>query len=133
MYSNPFRCPISSLGLPIFLLRIAERERWQKMPSMTIHPSDRTVTHNKSLRYFKAIYSFPTSHFFIYILTPDPLLYWNVQQAGVEEKGGSNRVVWSLLAGGASSLLFCWDKLTNHRLLTLSILKYLNKTNLFIC
>ncbi len=26
--------------------------------------------------------------------------------AGAEEKGGSNRVVWSLLAGGANSLLF---------------------------
>jgi hypothetical protein len=33
MYSNPCRFWISSLGLTIFLLRIAERERWQNMPS----------------------------------------------------------------------------------------------------
>jgi hypothetical protein len=34
IYSKPFRFrfPISSLGLPIFLLRITERERWQNMP-----------------------------------------------------------------------------------------------------
>jgi hypothetical protein len=30
--SNPFRFPISSLGLPIFFLRIAEREQWQNTP-----------------------------------------------------------------------------------------------------
>jgi hypothetical protein len=28
IYSNPFRFPISSLGLSIFLLRLAEREQW---------------------------------------------------------------------------------------------------------
>ncbi len=32
IYSNPFRFLISSLGLPIFFLRIDERERWQNMP-----------------------------------------------------------------------------------------------------
>jgi hypothetical protein len=56
IYSNPFRFPISSLGLPIFLLGIAERERWQNMLPMTAHQTDRIVTHNKSLCYFKVIY-----------------------------------------------------------------------------
>jgi hypothetical protein len=56
IYSNPFRFLISSLGLPIFPLRIAERERWQNMPPMIAHQTDRIVTHNKSLCYFKAIY-----------------------------------------------------------------------------
>jgi hypothetical protein len=37
IYSNPFRFPISSLGLPIFFLRIAERERWQNMPPTTAY------------------------------------------------------------------------------------------------
>jgi hypothetical protein len=37
IYSNPFRFPIASLGLPIFLLSIAERERWRDMPTTTAH------------------------------------------------------------------------------------------------
>jgi hypothetical protein len=40
---------------------------------------------------------------------------------------------WSLGAGGAISLLFFCDKLTNLGWLTLSILKYLMKTKKFIC
>ncbi len=39
---------------------------------------------------------------------------------------------WSSGAGGAISLLFFWDKMTNLRWLTLSILKYLMKTKKFI-
>jgi hypothetical protein len=37
IYSNPFSFLISSLGSPIFLLRIAERERWKNMPPTTTH------------------------------------------------------------------------------------------------
>jgi hypothetical protein len=44
IYSNPFRFLISSLGLPIFFLRIAEREQWQNMPLTTTHQTDRVVT-----------------------------------------------------------------------------------------
>jgi hypothetical protein len=44
-YSNPFRFLISSLGLPISLLRIAKRERWQNKPPMITHPTDRIVSH----------------------------------------------------------------------------------------
>jgi hypothetical protein len=70
MHSNPFRFPISSLGLPIFLLRIAEREQWQNMQPMTTHQTDIIVTHNKSLCYFKAIYLISTSHFLITFQRP---------------------------------------------------------------
>jgi hypothetical protein len=48
---NPLQFPISSLGSPIFLLRTAERERWQNMPPMTAHQIDRIVVHNYSLHY----------------------------------------------------------------------------------
>jgi hypothetical protein len=44
IYSNPFRFPISFLGLPIFFLRIAKRERWHNMPPTTAHQTDRIVT-----------------------------------------------------------------------------------------
>jgi hypothetical protein len=44
-----------------------------------------------------------------------------------------NITKWSSGAGGAISLLFFWDKLTNLRWLTLGILKQLCKTNIFIC
>jgi hypothetical protein len=37
IYTNPFRILISSLGSPIFLFGIAEREQWQNMPPMTAH------------------------------------------------------------------------------------------------
>jgi hypothetical protein len=40
IHSNPFRFPISSLGLPIFLLRILEREWWQNKPPTTAHQTD---------------------------------------------------------------------------------------------
>ncbi len=43
-----------------------------------------------------------------------------------------NVTKWSLGAGGAISLRFFCDKLTNLRWLTLSILKYLMKTKKFI-
>jgi hypothetical protein len=43
IYSNPFRFPIFSLGLPIFFLRKAERERWQNMLPTTAHRTDRIV------------------------------------------------------------------------------------------
>jgi hypothetical protein len=45
IHSNPFRFPISSLSLPIFFLRIAERQRWWNMPPRTTHWSDIIVTH----------------------------------------------------------------------------------------
>jgi hypothetical protein len=44
IYSNPFRFPISFLGLPSIFLRIAEREWWQNMPQTTTHQTDRIVT-----------------------------------------------------------------------------------------
>ncbi len=43
IYSNPFRFPISSLGLPIFFLRKAERKRWQNVLPTTAHQTDKTV------------------------------------------------------------------------------------------
>ncbi len=44
IHSNPFRFPISSFGLPIFFLRIAERERLQNMLPTNAHQPDRIVT-----------------------------------------------------------------------------------------
>jgi hypothetical protein len=41
IHSNSFRFPISSLGLPIFFLRIAEKERWQNILPTTAHQPDR--------------------------------------------------------------------------------------------
>ncbi len=63
IYSNWLRFLISFLGSPIFLLRIAGRERWQNMPPMTAHQADRNVTYNKLLCYFTATYSTLLYHF----------------------------------------------------------------------
>ncbi len=42
------------------------------MPPTTVHQPDRTVTYNKLLCYFKAIYSFSTSCFLSTFLPPIP-------------------------------------------------------------
>jgi hypothetical protein len=78
IYSNPSRFPLSSLGWPIFLLRIAEREHWQNMPPTTAHRPDRIVTYNKSLRYFRSNKLNFCILLLVYISTPDLLFYWSV-------------------------------------------------------
>jgi hypothetical protein len=45
LYSNQFRILISFLGLLIFFLEIAKRERLAKMLPMTAHQTDSIVTH----------------------------------------------------------------------------------------
>ncbi len=77
IYSNPFRFPISSLGSPIFLLGIAEREQWQNMPPTANHWPDRTVTHKKLLHFYHDRLNFCIL-LFIYISTPNPLFYWSI-------------------------------------------------------
>jgi hypothetical protein len=82
IYSNPFRFLISSLGSPIFFLGIAERERWQNIPPMTAHQTDRIVSHNKLFHYFTATQSTSSYQFFHHIPMTNPLIYWSVHQPG---------------------------------------------------
>ncbi len=83
------------MGLPIFLLRIAKRERWQNMPPTTAHRPDRIVTHNKLLRYFTATYSTSVYRFLVYSNHQSTLLLehlthiaqWRRSRASLEATG----------------------------------------------
>jgi hypothetical protein len=78
IHSNPFRFPLSSLGLPIFFLRIAEREQWQKYATETAHQTERIVTHNNQLcNFYSNIHNFFIL-LFNHIPTTDLLSYWSI-------------------------------------------------------
>ncbi len=91
MYSNPFRFLISSLSLPMFFLRIAERERWQNLPLTTTHQLDWIVTHNKSLHYFIATYSNSVYCFSVYSNRQSALLleHWTEPPASTSASAPS--------------------------------------------
>ncbi len=70
MYSYPFRFPNSSLGLPIFFLRIV-KTKWKKnMPLMTAHQTDRIITHSNWLCFFAATQSTSLYHVLIIFQWP---------------------------------------------------------------
>jgi hypothetical protein len=46
IYLNPFRFPISYLGLPNIPSQKAESEHWQNIPLMLEHQPDRIQNHN---------------------------------------------------------------------------------------
>ncbi len=84
IYSNPFRFLISSLGSPNFPSQKPERDCWRNMPLTTAHQPDRIVTRNKLLHFYRDILNFCIL-LFIYILIPNPLFYWSVQQFDVTQ------------------------------------------------
>ncbi len=59
---NPYRFLISSLGLPTFFLRIANRAV-ANMPPMTAHRPDIIITHNNRNNYFDTLNSLASIEF----------------------------------------------------------------------